>query len=276
MDAFRRETLQAGVLAFLGLSFTAWALIRPPLLNLTVNHQEKPSRLSMGEAEALLASARARLTANPEDIDAFVEQTVAFFSKGPSHYADGLNALERARSLGATGVSLFYYAGVMYEGLGLADYAIHELEQFLRNFPNDYETLVRLGNLQTRQENWPAAKTYYEQALKQNSGDATLWFNLAVSRKGMGLPEEALEAFSRAEKLARTLPEGGNLQIGEIWQQRGDLNQAKAFYEKEIESYPSSLPGHKAMESLARQNKDWKAAREWRKRIEIIKQESPA
>ena len=50
-----------------------------------------------------------------------------------------INALEKARSLGANSESLFYYAGVMYEALGLPDYAANELSKYLRHHPEDYE-----------------------------------------------------------------------------------------------------------------------------------------
>ena len=58
-----------------------------------------------------------------------------------------MNALEKARSLGATSESLFYYAGVMYEALGLPDYAVNELSKYLRHYPDDYDTQMRLANL---------------------------------------------------------------------------------------------------------------------------------
>ncbi len=99
------------------------------------------------EADSAIASAKAFLTSHPEDFNAWSQLAIAYYYKGPESYADGLNAIEKARALGATSESLFYYAGVMDEAVGLPDYAANELSKYLRHHPDDYETQIRLANL---------------------------------------------------------------------------------------------------------------------------------
>lgn len=275
MARLSRHTWEAVGLAGAGVLCIASTLLHPPFIGLSRTRAGKPAPVAQGEAEQRLKDATRHLESFPEDFGAWVQAAIAHYSLGSSHYPAGLNALDRARRLGATGSDLFYYAGVMYEGLGLADYAINELEKFNRHRPGDDEILARLGNLYGRQGNWEGAARFYEQALSRRPRDATLWFNLGVAKKGLKDYDGALEAFSKAAKIAHGLPEGGEFEVGEVWRLKGDLPRAIEAYGREVQAFPEFLPALQALESIARQMKDWSAAKGWRQRISDVKAKTP-
>jgi tetratricopeptide (TPR) repeat protein len=229
------------------------------------------NRLTPDQAQNIVNSASVYLHSNPEDFNAWSQLAIAYFNLGPESYPDAMNALEKARSLGANSESLYYYAGVMYETLGLPDYAINELSRFLRHFPEDYETQIHLANLLAQQKKYDDAYRLYQGLMRRNSGDPTLWFNFALVSKEKGDLDGALSAFARLHQLVKELPEGGLYQEGEIWRLKGLDNQAISFYQQENSLHPSSLPAFVALESAQRRLGLSKEARETRKKISALK-----
>src|ERR1700759_666921 len=63
------------------------------------------NRLSIQDADSIIASAKSYLNSNPEDFNAWSRLGIAYYYRGPDTYADGINALEKARALGATSES---------------------------------------------------------------------------------------------------------------------------------------------------------------------------
>ena len=224
-------------------------------------------RLSPREAESTIRTIRIYLDSKPEDYNAWAHLAIAYFYKGPDAYAEGINALEKARSLGATSENLFYYAGVMYEVLGLPEYASKELTKYLRHHPDDYETQVRLANLLLEQKKTEDAYKLYQFLVKKWRSDPTLWFNDAIVSKDKGDLDGALACLAKVQELAKQLPVGGLYEEGDIYRLKGSEDQAISFYVQELALHPQYLPALTALEAAQRRKKMWKEARDTRKRI---------
>jgi len=171
---------------------------------------------------------------------------------------------------------LFYYAGVMYEALGLPDYAANELSKYLRHRPDDYETQIRLANLLAKQKKFEDAYKLYKQLSSRWSNDPTLWFNFGIVSKEKGDLDGALACFAKVQSLAKNLPEGGLYQEGEIARLKGSDDQAIPLYQQEISSHPQYLPAFIALEAAQRRKNLWKDARDTRQKIQEVKTSTAA
>jgi tetratricopeptide (TPR) repeat protein len=229
------------------------------------------NRLSSQEADIAVSSTKAYLNSNPEDYDAWAQLAIAYFQKGPDYYADSLNALDKARALGATSESLFYYAGVMYEALGLPDYAMNELSKYLRHHPDDYETQVRLANLLAQQKKYDDAYKLFQSLSKKVTNDPTLWYNFGIVSKEKGDLDGAMICFNKAKEIAKQLPEGGYYQEGEVARLKGSDDNAIALYQQELSLHPQFLPALTALEAAQRRKGLWKEARQTRSLIAALK-----
>ena len=232
------------------------------------------NRMSPLEADSTIVSAKSYLSSNPEDFNGWSQLAVAYYNKGPDFYADALNALDHARSLGATSESLFYYAGVMYESLGLPDYALNEFAKYLRHYPDDYETQVHLANLFAAQKKYEESYRLYQALSKSNPQDPTLWFNFGIVSKEKGDLDGARKCFDKVSQLVKPLPEGGLYQEGEIERLKGSDAQAMALYHQELSLHPEYLPALTALEAAQRRKSLWKDARETRAAIAALKAKS--
>jgi|GEM_PF-1737335 tetratricopeptide (TPR) repeat protein len=232
------------------------------------------ARMSGGEADRQIEEAKKRLASTPDDLDALTALAIASYEKGPDYYVDALNALEKARSLGALNDSLFFYAGVMYGALGLPDYAINEFSKYKRHHPKDYETNLRLANLEFQQRRLDEAVNDYRQALQLWPKDATLWFNYALVAKEKGDYKQAIEALDRVSKYAGGLPEGGFYEEGEVYRLQGNEDKALQDYRHELELHPDYIPALEAMDVVLRHKGDLKQSQEIRKRIMGLKKHS--
>ncbi len=196
-----------------GLCAITWKQYRSLSAPSTDNVFEKTSPALAGAQAATLKS---HVESNPEDFNAWARLGIAYFHKGPDDYPLGLNALEKARALGAVSEALFYYAGVMYDELGLLDYAINELEKFNRHRPGLFEVQVRLANLYLRRKDLDKAESLYRDLLRRDSKDPTLWFNYAMVQKERSDGPGALASLEKVRQLAGQLPPEGLLQESEI------------------------------------------------------------
>jgi tetratricopeptide (TPR) repeat protein len=257
--------LVAGGVLIAGITYRTYRGIDFPSGTLT------KVRLTPNQAQSIVTATTDDLHSNPEDFNAWSQLAIAYFNLGPSSYADGLNALEKARALGATSESLFYYAGIMYENLGLPDYAVNEFSKFLRHYPDDEEIQMHLANLFVLQKRYDDAYKLYTALAKRSSQNPALLLNLAVVCKEKGDFEGALNAFSKLHQLVKELPEGGLFQEGEVWRLKGSDDQAISFYQQEISLHPSSLPAFVALEAAQRRHGLLKEARETRKKITALK-----
>ena len=100
-----------------------------------------------GQLDKKIADIEESLKNNPEDLKTLFEAGLLKFRKGPAFYPGAIADLEKARQLGLADERLFYYLGVMYQGVGLYDFACEEYHKFLRNHPGDFEISMRLAKL---------------------------------------------------------------------------------------------------------------------------------
>jgi tetratricopeptide (TPR) repeat protein len=269
LRARRPELLSELAIAGGGVVIIGLTLTRYPAFDASQPPRSR-STLSPSAANRQLESAKSYLTSHAEDINAHVALTMAYFHKGPDYYVEGLNALEKARALGATSDHLFFYAGVMYDALGLPDYAINELTKYLRHHPEDYETTVRLANLHFKTKRYGQAETLYQQALRAWPKDGTAWYNYALLHKEKGEYDRALEYLDKAAAISGSLPAGGVYEKGEIARLKGDNDLAMTLYDQELAVNPEYIPALEAKEHMLRA-KDFKASRALRKQISEIK-----
>jgi tetratricopeptide (TPR) repeat protein len=189
----------------------------------------------LARLEKDLEAAKAVLKEDPENIAAQTDIALVRFQQGPDHYLAGLEALERARDLGALDDRLFYLAGVMYEAKGLLEFARPEYERFVRNHPDDAEARTRLGNLYYRLEDLEKAARQYEILMEKHPDDPLAAFNLAVVRRDQ---ERWADGLALLEPLLLRkdwpLPEGGYKVLGDLYRGQGNPAQAIEFYRREL------------------------------------------
>jgi len=263
---FWDAAISLGGILLVALTFRAYQYFRPLQL-----HGAALLPVAPAEADARISAAKSAVADNPEDIKGWSDLAIGYYQKGPDGYVDGLNALEKAETLGSTDETLFYYAGVMYDALGLPDYAINEFRKFLRYFPDHYESLVRLANVYFRMGRYDEADQLYRQVLKQWPKDPTVWFNFAVVAVKKGKLDEARAALERVHSLAGQLPAGGYFQEGEIARLKGNEDAALSLYAQEYQRNPSDLPSLEAAEAIERHRKNYKEAKVLHKRITDLK-----
>ena len=190
-----------------------------------------PVEISTGSspiaAAAKIESTKSYLLAHPDDFNAWADLAIACYEKGPDAYAEGLNALDKARKLGATGDALFWYAGVMFQGMGLPDYAISELERYRRHYPDHRETRARLANLYLQEKRIDEAWALYQNLRNENPKDPVILYNYAVVAKAKGDWQAAYSALSALHQDGQSFPE------------------ADAAFEKDIKSHMDESLGKK-------------------------------
>jgi tetratricopeptide (TPR) repeat protein len=228
--------------------------------------QQSPSA-----ASSSVETLKSHVESHPDDFNAWARLGIAHFYAGPDHYAEGLNAIDRARSLGSTSESLFYFAGMMYEALGLPDYAANELSKYLRHFPQDFETQVRLANLLAKRGKLDDALKQYEVLSQRADQDPVIWFNMGVVLKEKGELDRASSCFLKVHSLSPEPLEGLFYQEGEIAKSRSAWDDALPLYLKELERYPQSLPALLGLESVQKKKNLWKEARDTRSKITVLK-----
>lgn len=124
--------------------------------------EEQTSLALDKQLDRKIALAQERLKINPEDLKALFNSGLLKFQKGGAFYPDAIADLEKARQLGLSDDRLFYYLGVMYQGVGLYDFACDEYRKFLRNHPDDFEISMRLAKLDYAAGRFPDAVRDYE------------------------------------------------------------------------------------------------------------------
>lgn len=143
--------------------------------------REKKDFMSAERAEARIAELSKRLAESPEDIRALDESGRLKFQLGQQRYVEAIADLERARSHGLADPRSFYYLGVMYQAVGLYDFAAQEYRRFLNNYPADAEVRMLLGKLYYAAGDYAAAVREYEALRRDGAGDPVLLENLVLA-----------------------------------------------------------------------------------------------
>ncbi|MEK7720953.1 MAG: tetratricopeptide repeat protein, partial [Elusimicrobiota bacterium] len=136
--------------------------------------------MQSARAERRLAELGRILTENPGDIKALAESGRLKYQLGQPRYIEAIADLERARRLGLADIRSFYYLGVMYQAVGLYDFAAQEYRKFLNNFPEDAEARMLLAKLCYAAGDYPGAVREYEKLLGEGGRDPVLLENLVV------------------------------------------------------------------------------------------------
>ena len=136
---------------------------------------------SQADSEKRLGELRKRLEEEPNDIRALDESGRLKFRLGPERYVDAIADLENARSLGLADPRSFYYLGVMYQAVGLYEFAAQEYRRFLNNYPGDTEVRMLLAKLYFVSEDFPGAIREYEALRRDGVKDPVLSENLALA-----------------------------------------------------------------------------------------------
>ncbi|HRY30367.1 MAG TPA: tetratricopeptide repeat protein [Elusimicrobiota bacterium] len=219
------------------------------------------------ERERARAAAQASLEKDPENIAAWIETAVARFEEGPAQYLPALEALERARDLGAVDPRLFYYAAVMYEAVGLPDYAQPDYARYLRHRPDDAEVRLRLANLQYRLGDYDKAIEEYSRLAAARPRDAVLACNLAAAYREKQRWPEGIELLERVSRDGAPLPDGGYKIWGDLHRGAGDPRRALENYHTELTRQKDSIELAGAMAGAYEQLQDWPQAMDQWKRV---------
>jgi len=138
--------------------------------------------MQAARAERRLEELAKAVAQNPNDIKALDESGRLKFQLGTTRYVEAIADLERARALGLADPRAFYYLGVMYQAVGLYDFAAQEYRRFLNNFPGDAEVRMLLAKLYYSAGDYPGAVREYEALRRDGADDAVLLENLALAR----------------------------------------------------------------------------------------------
>jgi tetratricopeptide (TPR) repeat protein len=126
------------------------------------------------------------------------------------------------------------------------------LLQALKIDPNNYETLVKLGNLYYDYKVFPEAISYYEKAVKINAKDVNVLTDLGTAYWYAGFPEKAVVRYEQALVIqptyGQTLFNLGVVRLDGLKDARG----AVAAWEKLLSSNPQYPERQKVQEMLAK------------------------
>ncbi len=136
---------------------------------------------------------------------------------------------------------------------------IRTLENQLKLNPNDYATLVGLGNTYYDINNAPKAIEYYERALKIQPNDAMVIVDLGAMYRQINEPDKAIALFNKAIGINPNLSQayfnlGMVLRMekqdspgaAKAWRKYLELDpnsQAKEFLEQQIKAIEDSIKG---------------------------------
>ena len=146
-----------------------------------IRESAEPSAKIPPSLDRQLAAVEKRLQDNPENLKALFASGLLKFRKGSSFYPDAIADFEKARQLGLCDERLFYYLGVMYQGVGLYDFACDEYKKFLRNRGDDFEIFMRLAKLHYAAGRFPEAARDYEALRLKHPQNPLILENLALS-----------------------------------------------------------------------------------------------
>ena len=178
------------------------------------------------QLNASIVSAQERLKVNPQDISTLVELGTLHFEKGKEYYPDAINELEEARELGALDPRIFYCLGVMYQEVGLYQFALDEYKRFLRHYPDDKEIRLLEAKLLYKQNSFADAVKEYERLKFSNPGDSLVEENLGLSLWGAKSVDRAIDSFNQLRGMGPDLAKRAEFYLGQISFDKGDYKAA--------------------------------------------------
>ena len=128
-----------------------------------------------------LAEINERLSKNPRDMQALFESGIVKYHMGYSRYIDAISDLEMARENGYTDVRTFYYLALMYQAVGLYDFAELEYARYINNRPDDLEARLMLARIHYLKGDYAGAAKEYSGLNARYPKNGVIMENMALS-----------------------------------------------------------------------------------------------
>jgi tetratricopeptide (TPR) repeat protein len=147
------------------------------------------------------------------------------------HFKDSLDKVSTARAQ----AQVYYNIGVCFYHLKQADKAIAELKKAVLIDPRYEKAYYALGMAYSDSQNWTAAETALERAIKLANGrNGEAWFDLAFVYLAQKNFDEALKGFQNAIKYRSVASAASHNNIGVIYAMNGNMLKATEEIEKAI------------------------------------------
>lgn len=117
---------------------------------------------------------------------------------------------------------------------------LEEAKEVVASNLSEADRLFLQGNKFYSEQNYKAAISTYQEAIKLNPQQWAYYFNLGLAYKKMGENEKSLRSFRQAQSLN---PESfsANKELGESLAKQGNFDEALGFYEKAIALNPEDV-----------------------------------
>ncbi|HUK42942.1 MAG TPA: tetratricopeptide repeat protein [Candidatus Bathyarchaeia archaeon] len=171
---------------------------------------------------------------------------MGYFARGSASVAPGADTAQAAApaALGSTAMGAAQLPGIgsSQQQQGVSVEALNKAaETFLTQLkqnPNDFETLAKVGNLYYDGQAYPQAIEYYEKALLVQPGNADVRTDLGTAYWYTGDADKAIANFNKALAVRPTHP-GTLFNLGIVeWQGKNDPKAAVKVWEKLLASNP--------------------------------------
>ncbi|MGK0188608.1 MAG: tetratricopeptide (TPR) repeat protein/mono/diheme cytochrome c family protein [Verrucomicrobiales bacterium] len=187
-----------------------------------------------------VAGFRFALQQDPYDLNAANNLGAALSLEGKLTEARAL--FEQALSVSANHAPTHFNLGLMLFRSGdIANARLH-LEKSASLNPKQVDALVQLGNLASAENDYPAAISYFQQALAVRS-DRETYYNIGVTYLAMGQAADAIPYLKEAIKIDPDDPLT-HLNLGACYFNTGDWTEAESHFRQTTRLAPESVPGH--------------------------------
>jgi tetratricopeptide (TPR) repeat protein len=221
------------VVGFVGVAFLSF--LGALLLMLSDKGSYNKRRIEfppLPQLNAAIVAAQEKLKVNPQDIGTLVELGTLHFEKGKEFYPDAINELEDARELGALDPRIFYCLGIMYQEVGLYQFALDEYRKFLRHYPDDKEIRMLTAKLLYRQGGFAEAVREYERLRYHHPGDPLIEENLGLSLWQDKQLDRAVDSFNQLRGMGSDQAKRAEFYLGQISFEKGDHKAALEHFAK--------------------------------------------
>ena len=160
----------------------------------------------------------------PQNADLALRQGRAFAYQDRA--VDAVEALESARTLGATDARTMELLASCYERTDRRDSARTVLEAAVISYPDDAALQADVGRLLLGEDRPADALPHLEKASSLPSATADAAVDLGRALEALGRLDEAEAAYRRAIRLSPTLP-GAHFALGRLLQRQGKKDEAQ-------------------------------------------------
>lgn len=158
--------------------------------------------------------------------------------EGENNWGQALAAYKQVATLNPKDPTARFNFALALSKTGRIDEAIQQGREVLKISINHQPTLLLLGDLFSRKNNWKEAKDVLSRYVLANPNEFSAWFTLAVAYDYSGEFDNALDAYAKAEQLAPKDPAVKN-NIGRIHFKRGEKDPTK--YAAAVEKLKEAL-----------------------------------